>query len=83
MTAKVWSRSSWYRCYQRPFNACFLTILLGYLDWRLVLIALLPLPVALVVQITMMRGFRHRQEKYMQIVANMHQAQMEFCAVLV
>ena len=56
----------------------FLTILLGYIDWRLALIALLPLPVALVVQITMMRGFRHRQEKYMQIVANMHQAQMEF-----
>ena len=55
-----------------------LTILMGYIDWRLALIALLPLPVALVVQIMLMSGFRHRQEKYMQIVADMHQAQMEF-----
>ncbi|ERB63659.1 ABC transporter ATP-binding protein [Vibrio coralliilyticus OCN008] len=55
-----------------------LTILMGYIDWRLALIALLPLPVALGVQIMLMSGFRHRQEKYMQIVANMHQAQMEF-----
>lgn len=55
-----------------------LTILMAYIDWRLVLIALLPLPVALAVQITLMRGFQHRQEKYMQIVAHMHQAQMEF-----
>lgn len=55
-----------------------LTILMAYIDWRLALIALLPLPVALAVQITLMRGFQHRQEKYMQIVANMHQAQMEF-----
>lgn len=55
-----------------------LTILMGYIDWRLALIALLPLPVALGVQIMMMSGFRHRQEKYMQIVADMHQAQMEF-----
>ncbi|WP_217557591.1 ATP-binding cassette domain-containing protein [Vibrio metschnikovii] len=55
-----------------------LTILMAYIDWRLALIALLPLPVALAVQITLMSGFQHRQEKYMQIVANMHQAQMEF-----
>ncbi|UXI03605.1 ATP-binding cassette domain-containing protein [Photobacterium sp. TY1-4] len=55
-----------------------LTILMGYIDWRLALIALLPLPVALIVQIMLMSGFRHRQEKYMQIVADMHQAQMEF-----
>ncbi|ENM3951051.1 ATP-binding cassette domain-containing protein [Vibrio cholerae] len=55
-----------------------LTILMAYIDWRLALIALLPLPVALAVQITLMSGFQHRQEKYMKIVADMHQAQMEF-----
>ncbi|MBU2898690.1 ATP-binding cassette domain-containing protein [Vibrio hepatarius] len=55
-----------------------LTLVLTYIDWRLALVALLPLPVALGVQIMLMSGFRHRQQKYMEVVARMHQAQMEF-----
>ncbi len=56
----------------------FITALLFYIDWRLALIALAPLPLALTAQFLMMRGFAERQEKYTQIVSNMHQAQLEF-----
>lgn len=55
-----------------------LSTFLIWIDWRLGLIALTPLPLALLAQITMMRGFSSRQAKYNQIVANMHQAQLEF-----
>ncbi|MFW7524926.1 ABC transporter ATP-binding protein [Vibrio ostreicida] len=51
---------------------------LFYIDWRLALIALAPLPLAVIVQGIMMRGFGQRQQKYTRIVADMHQAQMEF-----
>ncbi|WP_413282434.1 ATP-binding cassette domain-containing protein [Vibrio sp. MA40-2] len=55
-----------------------LSTFLIWIDWRLGLIALTPLPLALLAQITMMRGFSSRQAKYNQVVANMHQAQLEF-----
>ncbi|MBF4217647.1 ABC transporter transmembrane domain-containing protein, partial [Vibrio anguillarum] len=56
----------------------FMVGLLFYIDWRLALIALMPLPLAMTAQIWMMRGFAERQQKYNQIVAHLHQAQMEF-----
>ncbi|QDO84843.1 ABC transporter ATP-binding protein [Shewanella psychropiezotolerans] len=56
----------------------FMTVFLFYIDWRIALIALAPLPLALSAQFLMMRGFATRQEKYTQIVSNMHQAQLEF-----
>ncbi|WP_087023129.1 ATP-binding cassette domain-containing protein [Thaumasiovibrio subtropicus] len=52
--------------------------LMFFIDWRLGVIALLPLPVAAVVQYMMMRGFEGRYEKYNAIVARMHEAQLEF-----
>ncbi|EMB49142.1 putative HLYB/MSBA FAMILY ABC TRANSPORTER [Vibrio mimicus] len=52
--------------------------MLFYIDWRLALLALAPLPLAMVAQIWMMRGFATRQEKYNRVVANLHHAQMEF-----
>lgn len=56
----------------------FMVGFLFYIDWRLALIALMPLPLAMTAQIWMMRGFAERQQKYNQIVAHLHQAQMEF-----
>ncbi|EJL6490871.1 ABC transporter ATP-binding protein [Vibrio cholerae] len=56
----------------------FMVGLLFSIDWRLALIALIPLPLAMGAQIWMMRGFAERQQKYNQIVAHLHQAQMEF-----
>lgn len=55
-----------------------MTSFLFYIDWRLAIIALVPLPLALSAQFLMMRGFADRQEKYTKIVSNMHQAQLEF-----
>ncbi len=55
-----------------------ITSLLFYIDWRLAMIALAPLPLALFAQFMMMRGFAERQEKYTKIVSSMHQAQLEF-----
>ncbi|KAB0288019.1 ABC transporter ATP-binding protein [Vibrio fortis] len=52
---------------------CMFTI-----DWQLGLIALIPLPMAVIAQTMMMRGFPARQKKYNQVVANMHKAQLEF-----
>lgn len=55
--------------------------LIGYMftiDWQLGLIALIPLPLAVIAQTMMMRGFPARQKKYNQVVANMHKAQLEF-----
>ncbi|MEF2484175.1 ABC transporter ATP-binding protein [Vibrio mimicus] len=52
--------------------------MLFYIDWRLALLALAPLPLAMAAQIWMMRGFATRQEKYNRVVANLHHAQMEF-----
>lgn len=51
---------------------------LFWLDWTLALIALSPLPLALIAQIVMMRGFAPRQAKYHQFVTDMHNAQLEF-----
>ncbi|MCQ9084232.1 ABC transporter ATP-binding protein [Vibrio harveyi] len=56
-------------------------VLLGFMvsiDWQLGLIALSPLPLAVIAQTVMMRGFSDRQKKYNQVVANMHKAQLEF-----
>ncbi len=55
-----------------------LSSFLVWIDWRLGLIALSPLPLAVLAQMTMMRGFSSRQAKYNRIVANMHKAQLEF-----
>ncbi|WP_260261430.1 ABC transporter ATP-binding protein [Vibrio intestinalis] len=55
-----------------------LTGLLFYIDWRIGIIAFTPLPIALVIQALLMRGFAGRHEKYNTIVAAMHAAQMEF-----
>ncbi|MGO1749304.1 MAG: ATP-binding cassette domain-containing protein [Marinobacter sp.] len=52
--------------------------LLFVIDWRLGLVALAPLPLALLIQIVMMRGFTERQAHYNDIVARMHEAQLEF-----
>lgn len=55
-----------------------LTALLFVIDWRLGLVALAPLPLALLIQVVMMRGFTERQAHYNDIVARMHEAQLEF-----
>ncbi|MDA0148244.1 ABC transporter ATP-binding protein [Vibrio sp. LaRot3] len=55
-----------------------LTGLLFYIDWRIGIIAFLPLPFAIVIQTLLMRGFAGRHEKYNTIVAAMHSAQLEF-----
>ncbi|WED23349.1 ABC transporter ATP-binding protein/permease [Vibrio sp. JC009] len=55
-----------------------LMAVLLWIDWRVGLFALSPLPLAAVAQFLMMRGFTKRQESYNQIVSHMHQAQLEF-----
>ena len=52
--------------------------LMTSIDWQLAIIALTPLPLAILVQMIMMRGFSARQKKYNDVVANMHKAQLEF-----
>ena len=56
----------------------FLTCLLFYIDWRIGLIAFIPLPIAAAIQFLMMRGFSDRLEKYNDVVSRMHSAQLEF-----
>lgn len=55
-----------------------LSFLLFYIDWRIALIAFIPLPIAATIQFLMMKGFSGRFEKYQSIVATMHSAQLEF-----
>ncbi|QUJ70158.1 ABC transporter ATP-binding protein (plasmid) [Photobacterium sp. GJ3] len=55
-----------------------LTGLLFYIDWRLGLIALLPLPVAALVQTLIMRHFSTRLAGYQSVIDRMHVAQMDF-----
>ncbi|WP_342668973.1 ABC transporter transmembrane domain-containing protein [Vibrio sonorensis] len=52
--------------------------LLFFIDWRLAVVALIPLPLAGTIQFLMMRGFGERHTKYEKIVSKMHQAQLEF-----
>ena len=55
-----------------------LSSILFWIDWHLALIALSPLPLAVLVQFIMMHGFSSRQTKYNKIVTSMHKAQLEF-----
>lgn len=55
-----------------------LSSILFWIDWRLGMIAISPLPLAILVQFIMMRGFNTRQVKYNKTVTSMHKAQLEF-----
>ncbi|WP_432454242.1 ABC transporter ATP-binding protein [Agarivorans sp. QJM3NY_29] len=52
--------------------------LLFYIDWRIGLIAFIPLPIAASIQFLFMRGFSGRLHKYHDVLARMHAAQLEF-----
>ena len=56
------------------------SLLLLYIDWRLALIALLPLPIALALQSLMFKGFNVRVDEYHKVVSNLHISVVDFVA---
>ncbi|MBJ7536372.1 ABC transporter ATP-binding protein [Marinomonas transparens] len=52
--------------------------LIGWLDWRLALVALAPLPIALWLQVHIMKAFPERQVLYNQSVARIDKAVFDF-----
>ncbi|MCF7483177.1 ABC transporter ATP-binding protein/permease [Vibrio sp. J1-1] len=56
------------------------SLLLLYIDWRLALIVLLPLPIALSLQMLMFKGFNVRVGEYHKVVANLHISVVDFVA---
>ncbi|MCG3469125.1 ABC transporter ATP-binding protein/permease [Xenorhabdus bovienii] len=53
-------------------------ILLFFFDWRLALMALLPLPVAIAMQSWMFKGFNQRIGAYHRVVADLHTSVVDF-----
>ncbi|KXI24600.1 ABC transporter ATP-binding protein [Photobacterium sanguinicancri] len=55
-------------------------LLLIYIDWRLAILVLLPLPIALSLQALMFKGFNLRVEEYHRVVSNLHISVVDFVA---
>lgn len=54
------------------------TLALFYIDWRLALLAILPLPIAIFLQVKMFKGFNQRVERYYQVVGDLHICIVDF-----
>ncbi|CNF22047.1 ABC-transporter transmembrane protein [Yersinia similis] len=53
-------------------------ILLFFFDWRLALVALIPLPIACLLQCWMFQGFNQRISAYYQVIADLHTSIVDF-----
>lgn len=54
------------------------TSVLFYIDWRLAILVLLPLPIAIFLQMQMFKGFNQRVETYYKVVGNLHISIVDF-----
>lgn len=54
------------------------TLVLLFIDWRLALCVLIPLPIAIVLQLKMFSGFNQRVEEYHRVLAQLHITVVDF-----